>query len=544
MKKKHLFIFIALSVLLLSGCSKDNTTKSGAADVTATSADVLNSEMFTDRDYDTSYDDNSSTVIELDNNNSVCNSDSVQISGSTITIIDEGTYILRGIIEDGMIIIDADDSDKIQLVLDGVEITSKTLAPIYIKQADKVFITLAANSDNILVNGGEFIAIDDNNIDSVIFSKEDLTLNGEGSLTIEAPAGHGIVSKDDLVITSGIYNITASSHGLSGKDSVRIANGTFNITCGKDGIHSENKDDETLGFLYISGGEFLIYADDDGMHSNNNLTIMDGTINIPSSYEGLEGLTIDIYGGNINIISSDDGLNAAGGNDQSGAGSDDIFAADSDCCINIYGGTLYVDASGDGIDSNGSLTIYDGEIYVSGPTNGGNGALDYNGEGKIIGGTIIATGASQMAMNFSSSSTQCSILASVNTQSEGTIIELTDASGKTLISFTAEKAYDSILISCPEITQGDTYTLTAGDYSTQITMDNLIYGDNGMDNPGGAFGKDGFGKDGTEGRGGSLDDNFNPDDFEAPDGNFNPDNFEAPDGDFNPDDFKGPGGDF
>lgn len=301
-------------------------------------------------------------------------------------------------------------------MLDGADIHSETSAAIYVRQADKVFLTMAADSGSTLSNGGQFTDIDDNHIDAVIFSKDDLTLNGNGSLTIESPAGHGVVSKDDLVFTSGTYEITASSHGLSGKDSVRIAAGSFTIVSGKDGIHAENADDSELGFLYISGG------------------------------------------------------------------------------------VLQIDASGDGIDSNGSLTVSGGETYVSGPTNGGNGALDYASDAVITGGIFVAAGSSQMAQNFGSASTQGAMMVSVGSQQAGSTVELTDSTGQPLLSWTAEKAFESVVISCPEIVQGAAYTLTVGGFATQISMDSLIYGTNiGMGGMGAADGRGGMGDRGDIG---------------------------------------------
>ena len=165
-------------------------------------------------------------------------------------------------------------------MLNGATIASSTSAAIYVRSADKVFLTTATGTDNTLSNGGEYIAIDDNNIDAVVFSKADLTLNGAGTLTVNAAAGHGVVSKDDLVLTSGTYAITAASHGLSGKDSVRIANGTYTIASGKDGIHAENEDDISLGYLYIAGGAFAIDADGDGLSASSYLLIDGGTFDI------------------------------------------------------------------------------------------------------------------------------------------------------------------------------------------------------------------------------------------------------------------------
>lgn len=229
--------------------------------------------MFTDRDLEVGYDDETSAHITLGGDGASCDSDSVQISGSTITIADEGTCVLSGTLDNGMVIVDAEDADKVQLVLNGAEITSSTSAAIYVREADKVFITTAAKTDNLLANGGEYVAIDENNVDAAVFSKSDLTFNGEGTLTINAAAGHGAVSKDDLALTSGTYIITAASHGLSGKDSVRIAYGDYTITSGKDGIHAENADDTSLGFLYVAGGTFDITAGGDGMSAGAYLQV-------------------------------------------------------------------------------------------------------------------------------------------------------------------------------------------------------------------------------------------------------------------------------
>ena len=537
--------------------------------------------MFTDRDMEVGYDEATSIKIQLDDNNITSSSDSVSINDNTVTIKEEGTYILNGSLSDGMVMVDASDTAKIQIVLNGVDITSKTSAALYVKEADKVFVTTAKDSKNSLRNGGTYIAIDDNNIDAVIFSKSDLTLNGTGSLTITADAGHGIVSKDDLVLTSGTYEINAASHGFSGKDSVRIANGTYTITSVKDGIHAENADDESLGFVYIADGKFTITADgdgisaenyvlmedgeytieagggsenskiqhvdsfgpgawetteassdttsmkaikatsdvtinngtytidaaddgirsnqnvtiaggiyqiktaDDGMHADETLTISDGNIDITESYEGLEGLNIKVSGGTITLVSSDDGINAAGGNDNSGfRGFQSETSSVSSGSISITGGTLKLVIEGDGIDSNGDITICGGEIYVNGPANGGNASLDYDGEAKITGGIFVAAGPSEMALNFSTSSTQGAMLATVSNQTAGTAITLKDASVNTLISWEAESDFSSVLISLPELEEGSTYTLETGSSSTEITMTSLIYGSGGMQTPG------------------------------------------------------------
>lgn len=573
--RKRIGWLLLSGMLVFTGCSS-NSEKT----VKDTTQNV-NSEMFTDRDMEVGYDEATSIKIQLDDNNITSSSDSVSISGNTVTIKEEGTYILNGSLSDGMVMVDASDTAKIQIVLNGVDITSKTSTALYVKEADKVFVTTAKDSKNSLRNGGTYIAIDDNNIDAVIFSKSDLTLNGTGSLTIDADAGHGIVSKDDLVLTSGTYEINAASHGFSGKDSVRIANGTYTITSVKDGIHAENADDESLGFVYIADGKFTITADgdgisagnyalmedgeytieagggsenstiqhvdsfgpgawetteassdttsmkaikatsdvtinngtytidaaddgirsnqnvtiaggiyqiktaDDGMHADETLTISDGNIDITESYEGLEGLNIKVSGGTITLVSSDDGINAAGGNDNSGfRGFQSETSSVSSGSISITGGTLKLVIEGDGIDSNGDITISGGEIYVNGPANGGNASLDYDGEAKITGGIFVAAGPSEMALNFSTSSTQGAMLATVSNQTAGTAITLKDASVNTLISWEAESDFSSVLISLPELEEGSTYTLETGSSSTEITMTSLIYGSGGMQTPG------------------------------------------------------------
>ena len=509
------------------------------------------SGLFTERDFRLSYDEADCTKITLSGSSAQCDDAAVTIDGSSVTITAEGTYLLSGDLE-GMVLVDVADTDKVQLILDGASITSPTSAAIYVREADKVFITTAEGSANTLANGGEYLAIDDNNIDGAIFTKSDLTLNGKGALTIDAPLGHGIVTKDDLAVTSGTYTVSAESHGLNGKDSVRISGGDFTITSGKDGIHSENVEDLEKGFVYlsggtfaitggsgsaesawstedsaslkglksdgdlllnggtfqidsaddalhtggnltISGGDFTISAGDDGAHADANLTISGGTVNITQSYEGIEGKSIDIAGGEIHLVSSDDGLNAAGGNDQSGIGGFapmDNFAASADSYLHISGGTLYVNAEGDGLDSNGSLLVSGGTTYVEGPTMSGNGSLDYNGTGTITGGILLALGGGQMDQNFSAAENQGAILVSLGTQAAGTTLELTDSDGNVLLSYAPEKSYGSVVISLPEILQGGTYTLTAGSTSTSVTMDSLLYGAGGMGGKGG--GRKGF----------------------------------------------------
>ena len=604
MKKLKLFSILLALLLLFSACAKtgtENTEPNGTqnpndssnAEAVEVDFSKTDSDMFTDRDLRADYDENTSVPIELNGDSISCSSNAVQISGTTATITGEGTYILSGTLDDGMIVVNVGDKDKLQLVLNGVTVNSKTSAPLYILNADKVFVTLVPNTENKLSNGGTFTAIDENNIDAVIFSKDDLTLNGSGSLTVNSPAGHGIVSKDDLVFTGGTYTVNSASHGLDANDSVRITNTTLTVDAGKDGIHSENSDDESLGFVYISsgtfdisaegdgisagaymqiedgdfnivsgggsanaskqtsdswggfmggnrgpsfnsssdtddsgtsikgiksngdmlisngtfvidsaddsvhsnasivvnGGTFEIASGDDGFHADEALTVTAGTINITESYEGLEALNLNITGGDIKLVATDDGLNAAGGIDSSGFGGfrgNDRFGgpggggpggrggpggggegSSSNGTIVISGGTIYIKASGDGIDANGTLEISGGHITVCGPTQGDTATLDYDVSGVITGGTFIGTGASGMAQTFSDSK-QGVVAVSVGNQPAGTQIVLKDKSGNTIISYAPELSFAVVILSTPKLVKGETYEINVGSLSGEF----------------------------------------------------------------------------
>lgn len=649
MHRKFLSTAILTIAFLCVGCSRQNTPQGasdtqGIADISHTKSTAVTEQIalstnandyFTDRDMDSTFDRNAVISIQLTGSTATSSSDTVQINGSTITITTEGTYLLSGTLDNGMLVVNTDKSHKVQLILDSVNIFNDTCAPIYIKQADKVFLTLADGSLNELSNGGTFTAIDENTIDAVIFSKDDLTINGSGSLIITSPGGHGIVSKDALTITGGTFRLNTASHGLAGKDNLCISNATFSITSGKDGLHAENADDTSLGYIYIDSGSFQIVSEgdgisssgemliqdgtftiaagggsvnaaqkisdfrdtipngnhgnnhgpehgglpgdfgnmeipqrppgdfgdteipeasprdfgdtkipeaspgafgnigdnttisedsasqkgikassnlqinggsfqidtaddaihsnanlivnhgafdlktgDDGFHADASLTILAGNIMISECYEGLEGLCIDIWGGTISLTASDDGLNAAGGNDQSdarGPHGGDIFATDENSYINIAGGSLYINAAGDGMDSNGYLSMSDGYVVVSGPNRGDTAILDYGIEATISGGIFIGTGAAQMSTNFSTSSTQGALLVNCGNQTAGTVVTLSDVSGQNLISRETDLDFSGLLFSCPSLKQNEIYTLTIGSDSMEFTMNKLVY---------------------------------------------------------------------
>lgn len=496
-------------------------------------ADIDVTDMFTKRDLAGTYDESEAVKITLSEKTATCSSSDVQIEDGVITIKAAGVYVLSGTLSDGTIVVDAGDDDKVQLVLDGASITAADYATIYAKNADKVFVTLAEGTDNSLTVSGDYVQTDDNNVDAVIFAKCDLTLGGSGSLTVKDTTGHGIVSKDDLVVTGGTYTIDSQDHCLNGKDSVRIADGTFNLSCDEDGIHAGN-DDQQDGYVYIEGGDINISVGDDAIHAEGLLIITGGDIDITKCYEGVEGHKILVTGGDIDVVSSDDGFNAAGGSSSSDSSDDNKggfgggpggpgmggvdMDADYDAYILITGGTININADGDGIDSNGYLGITGGSIYVLGPSNNGNGALDYGIYAAITGGEIVAVGGSGMAQGFGDESTQCSALINFDEWIDaGETVTLTDSDGKEVFSYKVDKKFNSVVISTADMKQGETYTLTVGDQSSTFTLDDITYseGSGGMQGPGGNSGNgdmqrpDGSSDNGNMQRPGSENGNSN-----------------------------------
>ena len=568
----------AMCMAMLAGCSTSQSTSStsdtevtsdvstetdadkespnGSADAENTSvktemtveemqAAIDITDMFTKRDLAGNYDESEAVKITLSGKTAACNSSNVQIEDGVVTIKAAGVYVLSGTFTDGTIVVDAGDDDKVQLVLDGVSITAADYAAIYAKNADKVFVTLAEGAGNSLMVSGDYVQTDDNNVDAVIFAKCDLTLNGTGSLTVKDNTGHGIVSKDDLVVTGGTYTIYSQDHCLNGKDSVRIADGTFNLSCDEDGIHAGN-DDQQDGYVYIEGGDINISVGDDAIHAEGLLIITGGDIDVSKSCEGVEGGKILVTGGDIDVISRDDGFNAAGGSSGSGDNHDGFgggpgmggvdMDADNDAYILITGGTININANGDGIDSNGYIGITGGSVHVLGPSDNGNGAMDYGICAAITGGEIVAVGGSGMAQGFGDESTQCSALVNFDEWVDaGETITLTDSDGKEVFSYKVDKKFNSVVISTSDMKQGDNYTLTVGDQNSTFTLDDITYseGSGGMQRPGGNLDNGGIQRPG-----GNSDDG----NMQRPGGNSDDGNMQRPGGNSDDGNMQRPGG--
>ena len=253
-------------------------------------------DLFTNRDLEQSADLTSAVSYEAKSNES-------------ITITSAGVYLISGSAENYSIIVEADDEAKVQIVLDGLHVTNSDTPVIYVKNADKTFVTSTEGSENNLTVSGTFSADGDTNTDAVIFSKDDLVMNGLGTIILSS-TDNGISCKDDLKITGGNIQISSTSDALEANESILIYDGNITIDSGKDALHAENDEDNTTGSIQIIGGTLNITASDDGVQATTTCQIDGGTLNITAS-EGIEGTYIEINDGTIQINASDDGINAA-----------------------------------------------------------------------------------------------------------------------------------------------------------------------------------------------------------------------------------------
>lgn len=393
-------------------------------------------------------------------------------SGSKVTITSAGTYSFSGSLSDGQIIVNTTDKAVVRLILNGVSITSANSAPIYIKDSGKTVIVLADNSTNTLTDGTTYVydVVADEEPNATVFSKSDLTIFGNGALTVNGRFGDAIASKDGLIIKSGTITVSAADDGIRGKDYLIIDGGQLNVTAKADGLKSSNDEDATLGYVTINEGTIAVAAGDDGIHAESNLVVNNGTITISKSYEGLEGKTITLNKGTIRLTSSDDGVNVSDG---SGGGMG--TATSSSNLLTINGGYLLVNANGDGLDANGSIVMTGGTVLVNGPSGSGNGSLDYDGTFKISGGLLVAVGSSGMAQAPGTTSTQNSVLMTfTSSQAANSLVDIQSADGKSVLTFKAAKQYQSLAFSSANLVQRSTYKVFTGGSATGTNTDGLF----------------------------------------------------------------------
>lgn len=642
--------------IVTSAQSGSSSEAVNTSSVTYSESDSDISIELDEDDINTSWNESECTKIELTQTSANINGSGAAVENNKVTITEAGTYVLSGTLTDGCIDVNVSGKGTVRLILNGVNITSSTTAPFIVEDAKKVVVTLADGTTNTFTDSTR-VAVDDEDYSAAVYSKADLTFNGNGTLNINAGYRNGIKSTDDLKIVSGTYNITSNEDGIVGKDLLAVKTGTFNITSGQDGMKSTYDKDDTKGniiiddgtfnitastdgiqsehILRINGGEFniktgngyqastkssnsqpgnmggntatmtqtqdedsmkglkagtiikvtggtyIIDSQDDAVHTNGNmyidngkytintgndafhadtqLVINGGTIDVQNSYEGIESLEIIINGGDINVTASDDGINASGGSSDStdtqqqgmsdnnrpgnmdnndsnmnlgqpgvmmdgnqsdngtmggngnnmgqpqgvldgnqsgngmmGGNSDNMGQlqgmpdnnqsgnmggfgnSDSIATMTINGGDLFVNASGDGLDANGSIYINEGTVIICGPTSDGDTAIDFDSACEIKGGTVMAFGSSGMLETPTSAENGACIVTSFSSVSAGTQYTLTDSTGKTILSYTPSKAYASAIVYSADISTGNTYTVNAGSVSQSVTVNSAV----------------------------------------------------------------------
>ncbi|WP_337044811.1 carbohydrate-binding domain-containing protein [Emticicia sp. 17c] len=473
MKKTRVAFSVAilLSVFFFAACSKNSDpSPSGTS-----GSDDDNTEIH-EADSDYNWASTDMNTITLNGSSVTVGGTGATASGSKVTITKAGNYTITGSLTNGQVIVNTEDKAIVRLILNGVDITCANSSPIYIKKAAKTLIVLAENTQNKLTDGASYVYDDiaEEEPNATIFSKDDLSFYGTGTLTIKANFADGIASKDGLIIKSGNITVNAADDAIRGKDYLIIRDGNINATAKADGLKSSNDSDAALGYIIIDKGSINIDAGDDAIHAETKLTINGGDINIIKSYEGLEGKEITINDGIIHLVSSDDGINVADGSgNEGGFGGMPVSTSTSGLNLYINGGYIYVNANGDGLDSNGSITMTGGTVIVNGPTANNNGPLDYDGSFKITGGYLVAVGSSGMAQLPGTSSTQNSVLVNFTAaQNAGTLIHIQSNDGKELITFKPAKKYQSIAFSSKGLANGS-YDAYLGGSSTGTEKDGL-----------------------------------------------------------------------
>lgn len=579
------------------------------------------SSWFTVNDRDGAWETVGATRISLNGGSASVAGGGAYFFDGNVVIAQSGQYVISGTLDDGSVIVSADGNSKVWILLDGAEISCTDDACLRIDQADKVFLTLAEGADNRFSGGAEYSdTAQEDKTGGVIYAHDDLTINGTGSLTLEAAFKHGIDANDDLVITGGSLTVNAAADAIHVHDSFRIENaaltlaagddgirvsteegyfyqesgsigidaggdgvstlgnillagGKLSVTAGDDGIHTESGfsasetelaitagDDgiHTAGELTVTactllvdtendglqaggelridsgeltlkaadngmnaeggivlsdgvltldtgsdgihaagdirceGGKLTIRSEDDGIHSDAAVVVTGGTLFIEKCYEGIEGLTIDISGGDVTVYPTDDGLNANGGSGGFGGhgggfgmeqtGQNQTAAETAETWIHISGGTVTVvngsARDSDGLDSNGDILISGGTVRVSLNNDGSNNAIDFASESggvcEISGGDVIACGSYAMAEGFTSGSTQPSIMYNISGgAAAGTTVSLEDADGNVLMSYEAPCSFSSVTMSSPELKLGESYLVVIGEKVEAVTLEEI-----------------------------------------------------------------------
>ena len=508
----------ASGTTLTSGTSTVHSAVSGATAGTSTSNTAAEQTLDAQTHYtneDLTWDSSDEKTIDLANPTAT---DGVSVENGTITITSGGTYRLTGEYS-GQVKIEAAKTDTVRLVLDNAKITNSTGAAINVVSTAEAIIYTAAGTTNTVADEANYTATSDDDPDAAIYSTANLTLAGEGSLSVKGSYEEGIHTTGGLVIASGTLEVNAANTGIKGKDYVDITGGIVNVTAAQDGIKSTNTDDESMGFTRLSAGSVTVSAGDDGLKAPHTLEISGGTLNIEKSNEGIEAQYINILDGDVTVNSADDGINASLKDSSSDTSSDTTSGTAAagqqtqqnqngqvqqapagggaapggsqgstgqnqnmpqpptdgampgggggtfevvDAAINISGGTVTVNAEGDGIDSNGTATFSGGIVTVNGPAAGGNNALDSNGDLLLNGGSVTTGSTADMFEAPSSASTSGYLkITDSSALTQGSTVQVTDSSGTVVANYKiTTSGVQLVLVSNKNIVKGQSYTVS------------------------------------------------------------------------------------
>lgn len=531
-----------------SGTSGSAAAVDGGQDAAAVLADNKESHA---GDSDAEWEESDAVAVQLKGDSASVDGEGATAKGATVTITRGGTYRISGTLSDGQIVVNAPDQD-VKLVLDGAKISHSSGAAIDVTEADEAVVILADGSENTLGDADSYA--DDVEANAALHSAADLTVTGDGKLTVRGNGNDGIASTDGLVIASGTIVVDAVDDGIRGKDYLIVEGGSVTVTAGGDGLKADNSEDKDSGYVAVGGGTVKVTAKgdgvdaatdlvatggtltvesgggsgtqpsddastkglkagvinvleggtvavnasddavhsdgavhvngakvtaasgDDGVHAEGDLTVDKGTLKVTSAVEGIEGADISVNGGTVSIRSSDDGINAAGGTTSSGdaaGGGGGGFGGGpggggggesvGDYKLTVSGGTLVVDSEGDGLDSNGTAEITGGTVVVNGPQQGGNGALDVNGDFGISGGVLLAAGSAGMAVAPSTDSEQGWLSATLDSSVEaGTTLHVVDSDGKVVATYVTSKSIQNVVYSSSAVKSGEKYEIYSG----------------------------------------------------------------------------------
>lgn len=405
---------VFLCAALVTACSstpdktpaEDNTSTETTEQSTDTSnvqqAGVKLSDLvtFDEDDAATTWSENQSTDIALKGASAIVEGDGAESKGGLVTITDAGTYVLSGKLSDGQIVVNNQDDGIVRLVLNGVDIHDNDSAAIYIQEAGKVVITLEEGTENTVSDGAEYVFADDGKDEpsAAIFSKADLTLNGTGKLSVTANYNDGIVSKDDLKIMSGTYEIQAADDGMVGKDMIAVKDGDFTINAEGDGVKSSNDEDADKGFIAIGDGTYNIKAGNDGIQAETSLVIDSGTYTMvtgggnengevkmggePGPHKGMGGNRASEPGGQATESAATGTTEAATETESTSA---KALKAGGD--ITVSTGDFTIDSADDAVHSNSSVTLMNGHFQIA----TGDDGIHANSMVAISGGTMDIT---------------------------------------------------------------------------------------------------------------------------------------------------------